>query len=91
MLENQAELLMTNPATGATQTFEAPELPAGEVSGSGFHAAPRRLRSHRVVIDKGEIENPHVVVPTPWNAAPRSEDDPLDPYESSPRAPTREP
>lgn len=79
-LEHRGEWLLANPAAGDTRSFEKPVLPAG--GGSG-HEAPRGLRSHGVVIDKGVIEDSRVVVPAPWNAAPRSEDDLLGPYGSA--------
>ncbi|TMQ12135.1 MAG: hydrogenase 2 large subunit [Deltaproteobacteria bacterium] len=83
ILERQWELLIANLAAGDTATFEKPVFPAGEVSGFGFHEAPRGILSHWVVIEKGVIKNYQAVVPTTWNAAPRNEDDQLGPYEAS--------
>lgn len=83
ILEAQWKLLVDNIAAGDVATFEKPVFPAGEVSGFGFHEAPRGLLSHWVVIDKGVIKNYQAVVPTTWNAAPRNESDERGPYEAS--------
>lgn len=83
ILEHQWDLLMANIAKGDAATFEKPVFPAHEISGFGFHEAPRGMLSHWVVIEKGVIKNYQAVVPTTWNAAPRNEDDQLGPYEAS--------
>ncbi len=83
ILEDQWNLLMANIAKGDSATFEKPVFPKGEVSGFGFHEAPRGMLSHWIVIDNGVIKNYQAVVPTTWNAAPRNEDDQMGPYESS--------
>jgi hydrogenase large subunit len=64
-------------------TFNQPVFPKGEISGFGFHEAPRGLLSHWIVIENGIIKNYQAVVPTTWNAAPRNENDKMGPYESS--------
>ena len=51
--------------------------------GFGFHEAPRGLLSHWTVIRDGKIANYQCVVPSTWNAGPRSEDDAPGPYEAS--------
>jgi hydrogenase large subunit len=58
-------------------------FPKGEVSGVGFHEAPRGVLSHWVVLKDGKITNYQAVVPTTWNAAPRNEGDVPGPYEAS--------
>jgi hydrogenase large subunit len=83
ILERQWQLLMDNLAKGDAKTFEKPVFPKGEVSGVGFHEAPRGLLSHWIVIRDGVIANYQAVVPTTWNAAPRNENDQIGPYESS--------
>ncbi|HEX7601392.1 MAG TPA: nickel-dependent hydrogenase large subunit, partial [Polyangiaceae bacterium] len=83
VLENQWKLLMANIAKGDVHTFEPPVFPRGEISGFGFHEAPRGFLSHWVVIDNGLITNYQAVVPTTWNAAPRNEQDEPGPYEAS--------
>ncbi len=83
ILAAQHDLLMASIASGDTATFRKPEFPRGEVSGFGFHEAPRGALSHWVVIANGVIKNYQAVVPTTWNAAPRNEDDALGPYEAS--------
>jgi len=83
ILEAQYKLLLDNIASGDATTFEKPTFPAGEISGFGFHEAPRGLLSHWVVIEKGVIKNYQAVVPTTWNAAPRNESDVRGPYEES--------
>jgi hydrogenase large subunit len=82
-LANQWNLLVTNIGKGDTDTFNKPVFPKGEVSGVGFHEAPRGVLSHWVVIDDGKITNYQAVVPTTWNAAPRNEGDVPGPYEAS--------
>jgi len=83
ILADQWERLMANIAAGDATTFSRPEFPAGEVSGFGFHEAPRGMLSHWIVIEGGVIKNYQAVVPTTWNAAPRNEDDQPGPYEAS--------
>jgi hydrogenase large subunit len=77
------QLLVDNIAKGDVATFARPTFPEGEISGFGFHEAPRGLLSHWVVIEKGVIKNYQAVVPTTWNAAPRNEKDQIGPYEAS--------
>ncbi|MBI2389157.1 MAG: nickel-dependent hydrogenase large subunit [Deltaproteobacteria bacterium] len=83
VLERQWKLLMDNIASGDARTYEKPVFPKGEMSGFGFHEAPRGILSHWVVIKDGVIENYQAVVPTTWNAAPRNEQDQPGPYEAS--------
>jgi hydrogenase large subunit len=83
ILAKQWKLLLDNVAKGDVHTFEKPKFPAGEVTGFGFHEAPRGILSHWVVINNGVIKNYQAVVPTTWNAAPRNEKDELGPYEAS--------
>jgi hydrogenase large subunit len=82
-LANQWNLLVENIGKGDTATFNKPVFPKGEVSGVGFHEAPRGVLSHWVVLDDGKIKNYQAVVPTTWNAAPRNEGDTPGPYEAS--------
>jgi len=83
ILEGQWTMLMENLAKGDIKTFNPPTFPKDEVSGFGFHEAPRGVLSHWVVIDNGKIKNYQAVVPSTWNAGPRNEDDALGPYEAS--------
>jgi hydrogenase large subunit len=83
ILEAQWKLLMDNVAAGDVATFDMPSFPLGEVTGFGFHEAPRGILSHWVVIENGSIKNYQAVVPTTWNAAPRNENDEKGPYEAS--------
>jgi len=82
-LQQQWQLLVDNIGSGDTKTFNRPEFPKGEVSGVGFHQAPRGVLSHWVVIKNGIIKNYQAVVPTTWNAAPRNANDVAGPYEAS--------
>jgi hydrogenase large subunit len=82
-LANQWNLLMANIAKGDTKTYNKPIFPKGEISGVGFHEAPRGALSHWVVIDDGKIKNYQCVVPSTWNACPRNEKDEPGPYEAS--------
>jgi hydrogenase large subunit len=83
VLGHQWQLLIENLRKGDTATFEPPVFPKGEVTGYGFHEAPRGILSHWVVIENGRIKNYQAVVPTTWNAAPRNEKDMPGPYEAS--------
>jgi hydrogenase large subunit len=83
ILAKQWKLLVDNIASGDVATFEKPVFPKGEVSGYGFHEAPRGMLSHWVVIENGIIKNYQAVVPTTWNAAPRNEKGEPGPYEAS--------
>jgi hydrogenase large subunit len=83
ILSKQWQLLLDNIAKGDVATFEKPVFPKGEVTGFGFHEAPRGILSHWVVIEDGVIKNYQAVVPTTWNAAPRNEKDQMGPYEAS--------
>jgi len=82
-LSNQWSLLLGNIAKGDLKTFNKPVFPKGEISGVGFHEAPRGALSHWVVIDDGKIKNYQCVVPSTWNACPRNEKDEPGPYEAS--------
>jgi hydrogenase large subunit len=83
ILEQQWKLLMENLAKGDVKTFNKPVFPKGEVTGFGFHEAPRGMLSHWVVIEDGKLKNYQAVVPTTWNAAPRNEKDQMGPYEAA--------
>ena len=61
---------------------------AGQIKkGAGFLEAPRGALGHWVVIDNGKIGNYQTVVPTTWNASPRTYDaasnEVLGPYEAA--------
>jgi len=81
-LGKQWDLLLANMAKGDLKTFNKPVFPKGEISGVGFHEAPRGVLSHWVVIGDGKIKNYQCVVPTTWNAAPRNEKDEPGAYEA---------
>jgi hydrogenase large subunit len=83
ILDSQWALLIENIKKGDTATFEKPVFPQSEVTGFGFHEAPRGILSHWVVIEDGKIKNYQAVVPTTWNAAPRNEKDAPGPYEAA--------
>ncbi|GAO34999.1 hydrogenase 2 large subunit [Sulfuricella sp. T08] len=83
VLGSQWQMLVDNIAKGDVKTFNKPVFPKGEISGVGFHEAPRGVLSHWVVIKDGKIANYQAVVPTTWNAAPRNESDAIGPYEAS--------
>ncbi len=77
------KLLVDNIASGDVSIFNKPEFPSGEISGFGFHEAPRGALSHWVVISGGTIKNYQAVVPSTWNAGPRDEQQQPGPYEAS--------
>jgi hydrogenase large subunit len=83
MLADQWNALVANIGKGDVKTFNKPVFPKGEVSGVGFHEAPRGVLSHWVVIDDGKIKNYQCVVPSTWNACPRNDKDEPGPYEAS--------
>jgi len=83
MLADQWSALLANMAKGDLKTFNKPVFPKGEVTGVGFHEAPRGVLSHWVVINDGKIKNYQCVVPSTWNACPRNEKDEPGPYEAS--------
>lgn len=82
--------LQDNVAAGNVRTHN-PELfnPANwpvQAQGAGFLEAPRGALGHWVVINNGKIENYQAVVPTTWNAGPRTfvgNTEVLGPYESA--------
>jgi len=75
--------LIDNIAKGDMATFNRPVFPKGEVTGVGFHEAPRGVLSHWIVIADGKIKNYQAVVPSTWNAGPRDDGDKPGPYEAS--------
>jgi hydrogenase large subunit len=83
MLADQWNLLVANIAKGDVKTYNKPIFPKGEITGQGYHEAPRGALSHWVVIEDGKIKNYQCVVPSTWNACPRNEKDEAGPYEAS--------
>jgi hydrogenase large subunit len=83
VIGQQWQALIDNMGKGDLATFNKPTFPKGEISGVGFHEAPRGILSHWVVIDDGKIKNYQCVVPSTWNAAPKNEKGEMAPYESS--------
>jgi len=83
LLQENWQMLIGNIGKGDFATYNKPTFPKGEIVGYGFHEAPRGLLSHWVVIRDGKIANYQCVVPSTWNAGPRSEDDAPGPYEAS--------
>jgi hydrogenase large subunit len=75
--------LVENIGKGDYTICNQPSFPKGEIKGFGFHEAPRGTLSHWVVVKDGKIENYQCVVPSTWNAGPRSAQDKLGPYEAS--------
>jgi hydrogenase large subunit len=83
LLQANWDKLLANIGAGDVATFNKPVFPKSEIMGFGFHEAPRGLLSHWTVIRDGKIANYQCVVPSTWNAGPRSEDDAPGPYEAS--------
>ena len=83
LLQANWDKLIANIGAGDVATFNKPVFPKGEIMGFGFHEAPRGLLSHWTVIRDGKIANYQCVVPSTWNAGPRSEDGAPGPYEAS--------
>jgi hydrogenase large subunit len=70
--------LQENIAAGDLRThneelFDPSTWPA-QSRGAGFLEAPRGALGHWVIIDNGRIANYQAVVPTTWNAGPRTTD-----------------
>ena len=82
-LKKNYNALIANVAKGDLEVFNQPVFPKGEISGFGFHEAPRGTLSHWTVIENGKIKNYQCVVPSTWNAGPRNQDDKPGPYEAS--------
>ncbi len=82
-LKKNYNALIANIAKGDLAVFNQPVFPKEEISGFGFHEAPRGTLSHWVVIENGKIKNYQCVVPSTWNAGPRNQDDKPGPYEAS--------
>src|SRR5512138_44178 len=83
LAQRQWQLLVENIGKGDTEIFRPFQLPAAELTGVGFHEAPRGILSHWVVIRDGKIQNYQCVVPSTWNAGPRDGKDQPGPYEAS--------
>ena len=70
--------LKSNIAAGDLRTHNAvgfdPSTWPAHAEGAGFLEAPRGALGHWVVIDNGKISNYQAVVPTTWNAGPRTVD-----------------
>jgi hydrogenase large subunit len=77
------QLLMENIGKGDTSIYKKPDFPKGEIRGVGFHEAPRGALSHWVVVKDGKFANYQAVVPTTWNAGPRTDKKVKTPYEAS--------
>ena len=77
------QMLVENIGKGDVATHNAPQFPAGEISGVGTHEAPRGTLSHWVVVANGKIKNYQGVVPSTWNASPRDNNGKHGPYEAS--------
>ena len=82
-LQDNWTALVENIGQGDIEICNQPRFPKGEIRGFGFHEAPRGMLSHWVVIKDGAIANYQCVVPSTWNAGPRSKNEELGPYEAS--------
>lgn len=71
-----------NSTTVSTKKWEPSSWPA-EAKGVGFTEAPRGGLGHWVEIKNGKISRYQCVVPTTWNAAPRSQTGQLGAFEAS--------
>lgn len=56
---------------------------ADHEQGVGLAEAPRGALAHFIVIDKNQVENYQMIVPTTWNASPRDEKGILSAYEAA--------
>ena len=69
-------------ATAFTGKWNPDTWPA-EASGAGFDEAPRGALGHWISIKNGKVDRYQCVVPTTWNAAPRSDEGQIGPYEAA--------
>jgi hydrogenase large subunit len=81
------EQLLANIRNGDSRTFtkekwEPATWPA-RARGVGASEAPRGALAHWIVIEKGQIANHQLVVPSTWNASPRDAQGQRSPYEAS--------
>ena len=80
------KLITTTKNGDSTTVFTAkwdPDTWPAEASGAGFDEAPRGALGHWLTIKNKKVEHYQCVVPTTWNAAPRSADGQLGPYEAA--------
>ena len=79
--------LITNLKNGDSTTVNTrkwePETWPALARGVGFTEAPRGALGHWLTIKDGKVEHYQCVVPTTWNAAPRSNGGQLGPYEAA--------
>lgn len=71
-----------NATTAFTKKWEPSSWPK-KASGAGFTEAPRGALGHWVEVTDEKISRYQCVVPTTWNAAPRSDNGDLGAYEAS--------
>ena len=83
LLTDQWTALMTNIAKGDVQTYNKPVFPKGEITGVGFHEAPRGALGHWVTIEDTKIINYQCIVPTTWNASPWDAQGQIGAYEAA--------
>jgi len=85
--EHWLDQLADNMSRGILETHNAdrwePSTWPQEVSGYGFHEAPRGALGHWVRIENGAIANFQAVVPSTWNAGPRDAKGQIGPYEAA--------
>ena len=86
-MRSNFDQLVTNIKNGDTSVVNAtkwePETWPQAAQGVGFVEAPRGALGHWIGIREGHIEQYQCVVPTTWNAAPRSPSGLLGAYEAS--------
>lgn len=86
-METQYKRLISNIKNGQTAVVNMskwePSSWPKECRGIGFTEAPRGALGHWIVIKDQRIERYQCVVPTTWNAAPRSASGLLGPYEAA--------
>ncbi len=79
--------LIANTKAGDTSVVNTtkwePDTWPKEAKGVGFTEAPRGALGHWVTIKNQKIDRYQCVVPTTWNAAPRSDTEQLGPYEAA--------
>lgn len=86
-LRNDMDELLANIKNGDTTTFNKekwePKTWPNHAKGIGWSEAPRGALGHWIEIENGKTKNYQAVVPTTWNATPRTTEENVGAYEAA--------
>lgn len=86
-LRNDMDELLANVKNGDTTTFNKekwePKTWPNQAKGIGWSEAPRGALGHWIEIENGKTKNYQAVVPTTWNATPRTTEENVGAYEAA--------